>query len=260
MVRTWLAAERPDLGVVLGSGMGGFATRLSGERRLDFAAIPGFGEARIPGHAGELVIGRLGGRPVLCQSGRFHAYEGHPPAQLALPIRVMASVGVTTLCLTNAAGGIDPRLEPGGLMLLTDHLNLTFRNLLAGPVAAGETRFPDLSAPYHAGLRALAREVAAERRIPLAEGVYAGLTGPSYETPAEIRMLARAGAAAVGMSTVLEVIVARACGLRCLGVSVIANRAAGLASGRLDHAEVLAITRAAESRLSDLLEGVLGRA
>jgi purine-nucleoside phosphorylase len=240
--------------------MGGFTSRLSAARRLEFEAIPGFPAARVPGHAGTLVVGRLEGRPVLCQSGRFHAYEGYAAEQVALPVRVMANVGVTTLCLTNAAGGIDRRLEPGSLMLLTDHLNLSFRNPLIGVVAEGEIRFPDLSTTYHSGLWALARQVAAVRQIPLGEGVYAGVTGPSYETPAEIRMLAWSGAAAVGMSTVLEVIAARARGMRCLGISVITNRAAGLVAGRLDHSEVVAAGQAAESRLSGLLEGILTRA
>jgi purine-nucleoside phosphorylase len=258
-VRRWLGDWRPELALVLGSGLGELANRLEGSRRLPYAEIAGFEVPGVPGHRGELVAGRLAGRRVLIQNGRFHAYEGHPADTVALPVRVFADLGVTILLLTNAAGGIGAGLRAGSLMLLADHLNLTFGNPLLGPVRSGDTRFPDMSSPYDPVLRRTAREVAREQGIALVEGVYAGVPGPSYETAAEIRMLRRLGADAVGMSTVLEVIAARAAGIRCLGVSIITNLAAGLSRGRLSHDEVMRAAGEAGERLGRLLTGVVSR-
>jgi purine-nucleoside phosphorylase len=178
----------------------------------------------------------------------------------ALPVRIFARLGIRTLILTNAAGGIRSGLGPGSLMLLADHLNLTFRNSLHGPVLPGDVRFPDMSAPYDGGLRRAAETVARGHAIHVDEGVYAGVLGPSYETPAEIRMLRGLGADAVGMSTVLEVLAARAAGMRCLAFSVITNRAAGLTQARLSHDEVIAAAERAAADLGTILEGVLALA
>lgn len=257
VLRPWLGEARPVAALVLGSGLGGLAARLEEARRLDYADIPGFARTDVPGHAGELLLGRLGGRVVLCQAGRFHAYEGHAGATVALPVRAFAGLGIGTLLLTNAAGGIRRSFRPPTLMLLADQVNLSFRSPLVGHVVDGEERFPDMSAPYDAGLRALAHRVARMAGIRLEDGVYAGLMGPSYETPAEIRMLERLGADAVGMSTVAEVMVARARGMRCLGLSVITNPAAGTTSERLSHAEVMAAGRAAGAAMEAIITGVV---
>jgi purine-nucleoside phosphorylase len=231
--------------------------RLERVARLPFRQIPHFPEARVSGHGGELIAGWLAGKDVLVQSGRFHAYEGHTADRVVLPVRTFAQLGVRTLVLTNAAGGIRRTLQAGTVMLIADHINFTFRNPLVGPVLTGEQRFPDMSDPYDSGLRALAREAALRRGLPLAEGVYAGVLGPSYETPAEIRKLERFGADAVGMSTVLEVIAARASGLRCLGLSVVTNPAAGITAQRLSHAEVVDTAARAADGLAGLIEEVV---
>jgi purine-nucleoside phosphorylase len=259
VVRSRLGARAPQIAIVLGSGLGELAERLVDAVRIPYAEIPGFHVPTVQGHRGELVAGMLGGRAVLAQSGRFHLYEGHAAEVTALPVRVFAELGVSTLIVTNAAGGIRPGLGGGTLMLITDHLNLTGRNPLVGPVVAGEPRFPDMSAAYDPGLRAVALEVAQAQGLALAQGVYAALLGPSYETPAEIRMLAALGADAVGMSTVPEVIVANARGMRCLGISTITNAAAGVSGAALSHAEVMETAGQAGERLGNLIEGVVSR-
>lgn len=257
VVRPWVGGTRPVAAIVLGSGLGGLAARLEDSRRLPYTAIPGFVPPEVPGHAGELVLGRLGGQPVLCQAGRLHGYEGHASDTVALPVRVFAELGLGVLLLTNAAGGLRRTLRPGTLLLLADQVNLTFRNPLTGRVRPGEERFPDMSAPYDPALRGLAHQVARARGLRLEDGVYAGLAGPSYETPAEIRMLERLGVDAVGMSTVQEVMVARARGMRCLGLSVITNPAAGTTAERLSHEEVLAAGRAAGAAVEGLITALV---
>jgi purine-nucleoside phosphorylase len=249
--------EIPKVAIVLGSGMGGLTQRLTGARRIPYHEIPHFPRTTVVGHQGELVVGSLGGTPLLVQSGRFHLYEGHPPSTVVLPVRVLAELGVRTLLLTNAAGGIRRSFGRGVPMLIADHVNLTFRNPLIGPSLPGEERFPDMSDPYDRELRALARDVAKERKIGLEEGVYIQVLGPSYETPAEIRMAERIGADAVGMSTAVEVIVARARGLRCLAFSTITNPAAGTTHERLSHADVVRVTREFAGDLERLVEGVV---
>jgi purine-nucleoside phosphorylase len=256
-IRGRLAGRRPDVAIVLGSGLGQFAERLEHAVRVPYADIPGFPAPTVIGHSGELVAGSLAGRDVLVQSGRFHMYEGHAASVCALPVRVFARLGVRTLILTNAAGGIRRSFGSGTVMLIADHINLTFRNGLFGPVVPDEERFPDMSDPYDAGLRRIARAVALRQRISLAEGVYVGLLGPSYETAAEIRMLERLGADAVGMSTVLEVITARAAGLRCLGFSAITNPAAGVTPHKLHHLEVMEVAYRIAGELAALIEGVV---
>ena len=184
-----LGTLEPRVAIVLGSGLGGLADTVRDAIRLPYAEIPGFPAPGAPGHKGELVAGMLEGVPVLVQSGRFHLYEGHAPSVAGLPVRVFARLGVPTLIVTNAAGGIRHTFRPPTLMLIADHINLMWRNPLVGPVEEGEERFPDMSDPYDPELRALAREVARQERVSLEEGVYAALLGPSFETPAEIRML-----------------------------------------------------------------------
>jgi purine-nucleoside phosphorylase len=256
-VRERLEGRTPGAAIVLGSGLGQFAERLSDAVRIPYDRIPGFPSPTVIGHSGELVAGSLGDRHVLVQSGRFHMYEGHPASLTALPVRLFGRLGITTLVLTNAAGGIRRSFGSGTVMLIADQINLSFRNGLFGPALPGESRFPDMSDPYDRTLRELAREVARRRKIPLAEGVYVGLLGPSYETPAEIRMLERLGADAVGMSTVIEVIAARAAGIRCLGFSAITNPAAGVTPHKLDHLEVMEVAYRVAGELATLIEGVV---
>jgi len=256
-VRERLEGRTPGTAIVLGSGLGQFAERLGDAVRIPYDRIPGFPSPTVIGHSGELVAGSLGDRHVLVQSGRFHMYEGHPAALTALPVRLFGRLGISTLLLTNAAGGIRLSFGSGTVMLIADQINLSFRNGLFGPALPGESRFPDMSDPYDRTLRKLAREVARRRKIPLAEGVYVGLLGPSYETPAEIRMLERLGADAVGMSTVIEVIAARAAGIRCLGFSAITNPAAGVTPHKLDHLEVMEVAYRVAGELATLIEGVV---
>jgi len=247
----------PDIAIVLGSGLGQLAGRLEGARRIPYAEITGFPRTTVVGHQGELVVGTLGRKPLLVQSGRFHLYEGHGAETVALPVRVMAALGIRTVILTNAAGGIRRTFSRGALMMIADHVNLTFRNPLIGPVLPGEERFPHMSEQYDGALRSLAREVARERRIALEEGVYMQLLGPSYETPAEVRMAERLGADAVGMSTAVEVVAARARGMRCLAFSTITNPAAGITGERLSHAEVMEVAARVAGDLESLVEGVV---
>jgi len=252
-----LGSLRPRVALVLGSGLGSLADAVQSAIRIPQSAIPGFPEPGAPGHKGELVAGTLEGVPLVVQSGRFHLYEGHTAELAALPTRVFARLGVDTLIVTNAAGGIRHTFQPPTLMLIADHINLMFRNPLVGPVVEGDQRFPDMSDPYDAALRASARGVALAEGIVLEEGVYAALLGPSFETPAEIRMLERLGADAVGMSTVPEVIAARARGIRCLGFSSVTNVAAGLSAQKLSHVEVLEAGARVAGQLERLIRGVL---
>jgi purine-nucleoside phosphorylase len=189
-----LESFSPKIGIVLGSGLGGLASAVQDGVSLPYGEIPGFPQANVDGHQGVFTAGRLDGVPVLMQGGRFHLYEGHAPATVVLPIRICAALGIETVIITNAAGGIRFGFEPPLLMLIADHVNLTWQNPLVGPVAPGDERFPDMSSPYDATLRAMARKAALEAKIVLEEGVYAGVMGPHYETPAEIRMLERLGA------------------------------------------------------------------
>lgn len=242
---------------MLGSGLGRLADSVAAPVRVPYRDIPGFPGVSVAGHAGLLVGGRIEGVPVLVQSGRFHLYEGHGAETAALPIRVFAALGIQRLILTNAAGGLRATFRIPTLMLLADHINLMWRNPLIGAVAEGEDRFPDMSEPYDRDLRDLARTVALREGIPLEEGVYAGLLGPSYETPAEIRMLARLGADAVGMSTVPETVAARARGMRVLGISSITNLAAGLSAAPLSHADVMQAGEQLSGQLERLVRGVV---
>jgi purine-nucleoside phosphorylase len=257
VIRARLGGRQPTVAIVLGSGLGHLAERIAGPVRIPYGEIPGFHVPTVVGHKGELVIGTLAGRGVVAQSGRFHAYEGHAADVTALPVRVFAALGARTLLLTNAAGGIRRTFRAGTLMLIADHLNLTGRNPLVGPVRPGEERFPDMTDPYDRDLRAIAREVARRAGVRLEEGVYAGLLGPTYETPAEVRMLEKLGADAVGMSTVLEVIAARAQGMRCLAISAVTNPAAGISPTPLSHKEVMEAADGVKEDLGKVMEGIV---
>lgn len=249
--------EPPRAFLVLGSGLGGVAEAVRDAAEIRFEDVPGLPGAGVRGHAGRFVAGRLEGRPVLVQSGRFHLYEGRPPAVVAAPVRLAAMLGAATMLVTNAAGGIRRDLDPGTVLLLDDQIDLTFRSPLFGPPLPEERRFPDMSAPYDPELQRSALEAAARHRIRLPRGTYAGLTGPSFETPAEIRMLRRLGADAVGMSTVAEVLVARARGVRVLGLSLVTNRAAGLGAGALGHEEVMETAARAGPKLEAIVREVV---
>ena len=258
-VRERVGETAPRVGIVLGSGLGALADAVESPSRIRYGEIPGFPEPTVAGHAGELVLGMLEGQPVVLQAGRFHLYEGHEPHTVALPARVLAELGIEVLVVTNAAGGLRATFRPPLLMLIADQLNLMWRNPLLGAAVDGEERFPDMSDPYDRELRALARQVACEQGVALEEGTYAALTGPSYETPAEIRMLQRIGADAVGMSTVPEVLAARARGIRVLGISSITNAGAGLSGAVLSHDEVLEAGRALAADLETVVRGVLSK-
>jgi purine-nucleoside phosphorylase len=247
----------PRVGFVLGSGLGELADEFTAPVRVPFAEIQGFSATGVAGHAGALVSGTLEGVPCAALQGRTHLYEGHGADTVAFPVRVLIALGIRILVVTNAAGGINSRFRPGDLMLIDDHINLLWRNPLIGPVQPGEERFPDMSRPYDAGLQELAERCAREERVQLVRGVYLGALGPSYETRAEIGMFRRLGADAVGMSTVPEVLVARAAGVRVLGISLISNPAADLAAAPLDHAEVIAAGEAVAAAFSRLLRRVL---
>lgn len=249
----------PDVALVLGSGLGGFADELEGKTAIPYGDIPGMPQSNVVGHAGKLVLGTAEGAKVVAMQGRVHLYEGHPPSDVVFGLRLCLKLGAKVVVVTNAAGGSNPAFSPGDLMLIEDHLNLTGMSSLTGPNEdALGPRFPDMSVAYDAQLRALALDVASRAGFQLVRGVYAGLLGPSYETPAEIRMLQRMGADAVGMSTVLETVAARHMGARVLGISCITNKAAGLSPTPLDHAEVQETANHARARFVSLLRGVLG--
>jgi purine-nucleoside phosphorylase len=234
-----LSALRPKLAFVLGSGFQPVVNALDVETEVPFDRLPGFPHTSVSGHAGRLLLGRLSGTPVIVLSGRAHFYEGHDLASATFPIRVLAALGVRDVLLTNAAGGISRRLRPGDFMAFTDHINLMGANPLRGPVRPGCERFVDLTRAYDRRLTGWLRRAARGCGVKLQRGVYLAVSGPSYETPAEIRAFARLGADAVGMSTVPEAIVARQCGLNVAALSCITNLAAGRTGRNLSHAEVL---------------------
>jgi purine-nucleoside phosphorylase len=250
----------PKIAIVLGTGLGGFADQLNNHVAIPYGEIPHFPRSTVEGHSGRLVLGTLAGIAVAVMQGRVHAYEGYTPQQVIFPTRVLALLGVRTLIVTNAAGGIRRDFAPGQLVLISDHINFTGQNPLAGPNEPrfGE-RFFDMSDAYTARLRALARQAAAAQGTTLAEGVYLGLIGPSFETPAEIRALRSLGADLVGMSTVWEVIAACHLGLEVLGFSCVTNMAAGVLDDPIDHTEVLEIGARAQQQLGRLLAGVVPR-
>ena len=248
---------RPRVMIVLGSGLGALGDEIEDAVRIPFAEIPGFAAAAVEGHKGMFVAGRLEGVDVVALQGRFHLYEGHPAEMSALPIRAMAALGAKTLIVSNAAGALNPAFPPGMLMIIDDHINMMWQNPLIGPVQQGEQRFPDMSEPYDRELQQLAERVALDNSIPVTRGVYLALLGPTYETSAEIRMYRRLGGDAVGMSTIPEVLAARALGVRVLGVSLITNAAAGSTGIPLSHDEVIEAGKEASGRFIQLVRGVI---
>ncbi|HVF40277.1 MAG TPA: purine-nucleoside phosphorylase [Gemmatimonadaceae bacterium] len=257
-IREAIGEEPPDIAIVLGSGLGGLADEIIDPVRIPYGKIPGFPTASVIGHAGALVAGTITGRRVVALAGRFHMYEGHSPQLAAFPVRVMHALGAPIYFASNAAGGIRRDLSPGDLMIIEDHLNLTFMNPLTGAVEEGDERFPDMSNPYDTELRKLLKSCAERLGIPVKEGVYACFAGPAFETRAEVKMLATLGADVTGMSTVPEVIVARAIGMRVAAVSCVANAASGINEGPVRHAEVLDVTARAGAAFQSLVRAFVG--
>ena len=249
---------KADIGVILGSGLGDYAEALEDAVKLPYSEIPGFPRSTVAGHAGMWCCGTLYGKRVVMMQGRFHYYEGYGMKDVTLPVRVMQKIGVKTLIVTNAAGGVNLGYHPGELMVIGDMFSMTAQNPLIGPnLDAFGPRFPDMSCAFDKELRALAHECANEQGFALREGVYAQMTGPTYETPAEIRMLRTLGADAGGMSTVPEVIVARHGGMRVLGISCITNMAAGILDQPLNHAEVTETANRVKGQFRNLLDRII---
>lgn len=249
---------RPAIGIVLGSGLGGFADSLTGATKFPYQEIPHFPRSSVAGHQGRLVAGTFEGVPLYVMSGRVHAYEGYSAEDVVFPARVLGTLGVRTLILTNAAGAVNTAFKPGELMIITDHINLTGLNPLVGPeLPELGQRFTDLSSAYDAKLVETCDQAARRIGLNLRKGVYAGLLGPSFETPAEIRMLRTLGADAVGMSTVLETIAAQQMGVRVLGISCLSNMAAGILPQKINHAEVMEIGRRVQSVFIELMTSLL---
>jgi purine-nucleoside phosphorylase len=252
-------AGRPEVGLILGSGLGGFADNLERAIAIDYADLPGFPRSTIKGHAGRLVLGERNGARCVAMQGRAHVYEGHAAADVAFPARVLIGLGAKILIVTNAAGGLRPEWSPGTLMVIADHIDLLRDHPLRG---ANDDdvgpRFPDMTRAYAPELRAIVHGVARAQGIAVEEGVYVAMPGPTYETPAEVRMLRGLGADATGMSTVPEVIVANHMGARVIGISCITNQAAGITGAPLSHAEVTETAARVRSTFERLLDGILG--
>jgi len=253
--------DPPDMGVVLGSGLGSFAERIEQAFSIPFSEIPGFPRTSVSGHAGRLLLGRLRGKKLAILQGRAHFYEGNTMDAVVFPVRVLCHLGVKTLILTNAAGGIRRGFVPGDLMVIRDHINFMGANPLRGANSSQlGPRFPDMSAVYESTLRLLALDILREMALPAHEGVYAAMSGPAYETPAEIKMLSVMGADAVGMSTVPEAMVARHMGVRVAGVSCITNLAAGIGTQALSHEEVKETASRVRENFEILLDRLVERA
>ena len=253
-------AEEPQIALVLGSGLGAFADEFESAVKIPYAEIPGFAISTVEGHSGNLVIGKVEQMPVVAMQGRVHFYEGYSMEEVTFPVRAFKLLGIKTLLLTNAAGGIDVELSQGALMVINDHLNLMGVNPLRGPNDNRfGPRFPDLSEVYSRALQEIAVEEARSLGIEIRRGIYAALSGPSYETPAEIHMLRSFGADAIGMSTVPEAIVARQMGMDVLGISCITNMAAGISETPINHAEVMETATRVTASFTQLLRNIIGR-
>lgn len=251
-------AKTPEIGLILGSGLGVLADEIEEPVKIPYQEIPGFPVSTVEGHAGQLVFGTLKGKTVVAMQGRFHFYEGYTLDKVTFPVRVMKALGVQNLIVTNAAGGINEEFKAGDLMIITDHINNMGTNPLIGPnESALGVRFPDMSEAYDKNLRQLAKEVATDLNINVQEGVYVANTGPCYETPAEVRMLRVLGGDAVGMSTVPEVIVAKHSGLKVLGISCISNMAAGILDQPLTHDEVIETTEMVKANFLSLVKTIV---
>lgn len=255
-VRSRLGDRPPLLALVLGSGLGGVVSTFDDARRIQYAEIPHLPTASVHGHAGELVAGSLEGAALLAFAGRFHLYEGHSAGAAAFPIRLAHALGARSILVSNAAGGIRRTFRPGDMMIIRDQINLMWRSPLAAPAGPAEPRFPDMTDVYDPELAALLRGAARRAAIAAVEGVYAGVPGPSYETPAEIRMLERLGADAVAMSVIPEVIAARSLGMRVAGISCITNPAAGVTAERLNHSDVVRVASRMATDFAALLREV----
>jgi len=254
------SALAPDVGIILGTGLGGLAREIAVETEVPYGDIPGFPLSTVETHAGKLLLGRLGGRTVVAMQGRFHRYEGYDLRQVTFPVRVLHALGARTLVVSNACGGMNPLWTPGNLVLISDHINLLGDNPLVGPNDDRlGPRFPDMSAPYDPELRALARDTALELGIVLREGVYVAVPGPNLETRAEYRMLRAIGADVVGMSTVPEVIVANHQGMRTLGISIITDQCLPDALEPAEIGRIIATATRAEPELTRLITAVVGR-
>ncbi|AKL85027.1 PunA [Bacillus atrophaeus UCMB-5137] len=254
------APQSPKIGLILGSGLGILADEIEGAVKLKYEDIPDFPVSTVEGHAGQLVFGTLEGVSVVAMQGRFHFYEGYSMDKVTFPVRVMKELGVEALIVTNAAGGINTAFRAGDLMIITDHINFMGTNPLIGPNEADfGVRFPDMSSAYDKDLSQLAEKMAQELQIPVQKGVYTAVTGPSYETPAEVRFLRTLGSDAVGMSTVPEVIVAKHAGLRVLGISCISNAAAGILDQPLSHDEVMEVTEKVKVGFLQLVKAVIAK-
>jgi purine-nucleoside phosphorylase len=250
----------PSVGVILGSGLGRLAEELGGSVAIPYGEIPHFPASTVAGHAGRLVVGMLSGTPIVALQGRFHLYEGYGPDEVVFPIRALARLGVKAFVITNAAGGVNKSFNAGDLMVIADHLNLTGQNPLAGPHDDRlGPRFPDMSEAYSIPFRAYAHEAGKEVGLVLREGVYCVLSGPSYETPAEVRMLHACGADAVGMSTIPEVVACRQMGVKVLGISLISNLAAGISKVPLTHQEVMETGERVAADFTRLIRAVVPR-
>lgn len=246
---------KPEIGIILGSGLGILAQEICEPVRIPYSEIPYFPQSTVVGHNGQFIFGYLEGKPVICMDGRFHYYEGYDLKQVTLPIRVMKKLGVSNLLVTNAAGGVNENFTAGDLMIIKDHINLMGENPLRGKNNEEfGLRFPDMSEAYDTGLRKIVFQAADELKINLQDGIYVAVSGPSYETPAEIRYVRTIGADAIGMSTVPEVIVANHCGIKVLGISCITNMAAGISKGKLNHNEVMETANIVREKFVNLIK------
>jgi len=251
-------APAPKVGLILGSGLGGYADKLADGKAIDYGDIPHFPRSHVVGHKGKLVLGSRQGVPCAALQGRVHLYEGHSAATAAFPARVLVALGAKVLIITNAAGGLDASWPPGTLMLIRDHIDMLRDHALRGPNDDRlGPRFPDMTKAYAPELRTLVKQAAAAATIPLEEGVYVAMPGPTYETPAEVRMLQTVGAHATGMSTVPEVVVARHMGARVIGISCITNQAAGITGAELSHEEVTETATRVRATFERLLDVIL---
>ncbi|MDU0154174.1 purine nucleoside phosphorylase I, inosine and guanosine-specific [Bacillus cabrialesii] len=252
--------ESPKIGLILGSGLGILADEIENPVKLKYEDIPEFPVSTVEGHAGQLVLGTLEGVSVIAMQGRFHFYEGYSMEKVTFPVRVMKALGVEALIVTNAAGGVNTEFRAGDLMIITDHINFMGTNPLIGPNEADfGARFPDMSSAYDKDLSSMAEKLAKNLNIPIQKGVYTAVTGPSYETPAEVRFLRTMGSDAVGMSTVPEVIVANHAGMRVLGISCISNAAAGILDQPLSHDEVMEVTEKVKAGFLQLVKAVVAQ-
>jgi inosine/guanosine/xanthosine phosphorylase family protein len=253
-IRARLGDDFPRTAIILGSGIGRFADNLSGAQAMSYADIPGFAASTVSGHAGKLMTGTVGGLPLAVMAGRIHIYEGHPAQAIAVPIRILRKLGVERLILTNASGGLSPEMTAGTLMIIEDHINFTSMNPLIGPNDDSTgPRFPDMTDAYDPGMRALMAQAAREAGVPVKSGIYLWCLGPNFETPAEVRLFGKLGTHAVGMSTVPECLVARHCGMKVAGLSLVTNLAAGIAQHPLTHEETLAEAAKAYDKVEMLL-------